>query len=190
MEAGRLRLRPILMTAFAFIFGVLPLMFATGAGAASRQSLGTDGVRRHAGGDRADAGLRAGVLCPHRAGAGRRARRPCRRPSRAPAPNTERRNDDRSIPCASEIGRRRRSPCSAARRSSACAIAGERHRRRESRRAAGDDGDARAGVAGRQEDAADLSRLSRPGRGDPRHLAAGARLRLYRSRSRPPTAPT
>ena len=41
MEAGRLRLRPILMTAFAFIFGVIPLMFATGAGAASRQSLGT-----------------------------------------------------------------------------------------------------------------------------------------------------
>jgi HAE1 family hydrophobic/amphiphilic exporter-1 len=41
MEAGRLRLRPILMTAFAFIFGVLPLMFASGAGAASRQSLGT-----------------------------------------------------------------------------------------------------------------------------------------------------
>jgi len=41
MEAGRLRLRPILMTAFAFILGVLPLMFATGAGAASRQSIGT-----------------------------------------------------------------------------------------------------------------------------------------------------
>jgi hydrophobe/amphiphile efflux-1 (HAE1) family protein len=41
MGAGRLRLRPILMTAFAFILGVLPLMFATGAGAASRQSLGT-----------------------------------------------------------------------------------------------------------------------------------------------------
>src|SRR6201999_244033 len=41
MEAGRLRLRPILMTALAFIFGVLPLMFASGAGAASRQSLGT-----------------------------------------------------------------------------------------------------------------------------------------------------
>ena len=41
MEAGRLRLRPILMTAFAFILGVLPLMIATGAGAASRQSLGT-----------------------------------------------------------------------------------------------------------------------------------------------------
>ena len=41
MEAGRLRLRPVLMTAFAFILGVLPLVFATGAGAASRQSLGT-----------------------------------------------------------------------------------------------------------------------------------------------------
>ena len=41
MEAGRLRLRPILMTAFAFILGVLPLVVATGAGAASRQSIGT-----------------------------------------------------------------------------------------------------------------------------------------------------
>jgi HAE1 family hydrophobic/amphiphilic exporter-1 len=41
MAAARLRLRPILMTAFAFILGVLPLMFATGAGAASRQSIGT-----------------------------------------------------------------------------------------------------------------------------------------------------
>jgi len=41
MEAARLRLRPILMTAFAFILGVVPLMVATGAGAASRQSIGT-----------------------------------------------------------------------------------------------------------------------------------------------------
>ena len=41
MEAARLRLRPILMTAFAFILGVVPLMIASGAGAASRQSLGT-----------------------------------------------------------------------------------------------------------------------------------------------------
>jgi hydrophobe/amphiphile efflux-1 (HAE1) family protein len=40
-EAARLRLRPILMTAFAFILGVVPLMMATGAGAASRQSIGT-----------------------------------------------------------------------------------------------------------------------------------------------------
>ncbi len=40
-EAARLRLRPILMTAFAFILGALPLMLASGAGAASRQSIGT-----------------------------------------------------------------------------------------------------------------------------------------------------
>ncbi len=39
--AARLRLRPILMTSFAFILGVLPLVIATGAGAASRRSLGT-----------------------------------------------------------------------------------------------------------------------------------------------------
>jgi multidrug efflux pump subunit AcrB len=36
-----LRLRPILMTAFAFILGVVPLLKASGAGAMSRQSIGT-----------------------------------------------------------------------------------------------------------------------------------------------------
>ncbi len=41
MVAARLRLRPILMTSFAFILGVVPLVIATGAGAASRRSLGT-----------------------------------------------------------------------------------------------------------------------------------------------------
>ena len=41
IEASRMRLRPILMTSFAFILGVLPLVFATGAGAASRRALGT-----------------------------------------------------------------------------------------------------------------------------------------------------
>lgn len=41
VQAARMRFRPILMTSFAFIMGVVPLVFATGAGAASRQSLGT-----------------------------------------------------------------------------------------------------------------------------------------------------
>jgi hydrophobe/amphiphile efflux-1 (HAE1) family protein len=41
MHAARLRLRPILMTSFAFILGVLPLFLANGASAASRRSLGT-----------------------------------------------------------------------------------------------------------------------------------------------------
>ncbi len=41
IESARIRLRPILMTSFAFILGVLPLAFATGAGAASRNSVGT-----------------------------------------------------------------------------------------------------------------------------------------------------
>jgi HAE1 family hydrophobic/amphiphilic exporter-1 len=40
-QAGRTRLRPILMTSFAFILGVVPLVFATGAGAELRHSLGT-----------------------------------------------------------------------------------------------------------------------------------------------------
>ena len=41
LEACRLRLRPILMTSFAFILGVLPLAISTGAGAASRNAVGT-----------------------------------------------------------------------------------------------------------------------------------------------------
>ncbi|MBC2666422.1 multidrug efflux RND transporter permease subunit [Novosphingobium flavum] len=41
LEAARIRLRPILMTSFAFIFGVLPLAVATGAGANSRIAIGT-----------------------------------------------------------------------------------------------------------------------------------------------------
>ncbi len=41
MEAAELRLRPILMTSFAFILGILPLAFASGAGQAGRHSIGT-----------------------------------------------------------------------------------------------------------------------------------------------------
>jgi hydrophobe/amphiphile efflux-1 (HAE1) family protein len=41
LEAARLRFRPILMTSLAFIFGVLPLAFSTGAGAGARTSVGT-----------------------------------------------------------------------------------------------------------------------------------------------------
>lgn len=41
IEAGELRLRPIIMTSLAFIFGVLPLFFAVGAGANARHSIGT-----------------------------------------------------------------------------------------------------------------------------------------------------
>lgn len=41
VEAAQLRLRPILMTSFAFILGVVPLVLASGAGSEMRQSLGT-----------------------------------------------------------------------------------------------------------------------------------------------------
>jgi HAE1 family hydrophobic/amphiphilic exporter-1 len=41
VESARIRLRPILMTSFAFILGVLPLVFASGAGQAGRHSVGT-----------------------------------------------------------------------------------------------------------------------------------------------------
>lgn len=40
-DAGNVRFRPIIMTALAFVFGVMPMLFATGAGAGSRISLGT-----------------------------------------------------------------------------------------------------------------------------------------------------
>ena len=38
--AGRLRLRPIIMTSIAFVFGMVPLMFANGAGAGASKSIG------------------------------------------------------------------------------------------------------------------------------------------------------
>ena len=50
IEAAHPRLRPILMTSFAFILGLVPLLIASGAGAASRRALGTavfGGLRGH-----------------------------------------------------------------------------------------------------------------------------------------------
>lgn len=44
IEGSQARLRPILMTSFAFIFGIMPLMFATGAGAIGNRSIGTGAV--------------------------------------------------------------------------------------------------------------------------------------------------
>jgi len=41
LDGARLRIRPILMTSFAFIFGAVPLAIAFGAGAGARQSIGT-----------------------------------------------------------------------------------------------------------------------------------------------------
>ena len=73
-EAARLRLRPILMTSLAFIFGVVPLVWAIGAGAELRQTLGTAVFSGMIGVTAVRADLHAGVLChlplarrPHRA---------------------------------------------------------------------------------------------------------------------------
>jgi multidrug efflux pump subunit AcrB len=41
VEGARLRIRPVMMTSFAFILGLLPLVIATGPGAASRRAVGT-----------------------------------------------------------------------------------------------------------------------------------------------------
>ena len=88
VEAARLRFRPILMTSLAFIFGVVPLVWAVGAGAELRQTLGHDGVFRH---DRCH-GLRpdlyAGVLYRWRGwlAAGEAATRRWQRPTRRSKP--------------------------------------------------------------------------------------------------------
>ena len=89
VEAARLRLRPILMTSLAFIFGVVPLVWAVGAGAELRQNLGTAVFFGH---DRRDAvrtDLHARLLRGQpldrredRAGAGRRRKRRRRRRNR------------------------------------------------------------------------------------------------------------
>ena len=63
VEAARLRLRPILMTSFAFILGVAPLVWAIGAGAEMRQALGTAVFFGMIGVTAFGLDLHAGVLC-------------------------------------------------------------------------------------------------------------------------------
>jgi HAE1 family hydrophobic/amphiphilic exporter-1 len=53
IKGAEARLRPILMTSFAFIFGLVPLMLATGAGATGNRSIGTGAV----------GGMLIGTLC-------------------------------------------------------------------------------------------------------------------------------
>ena len=100
LEAARIRLRPILMTSFAFIFGVLPLAISTGAGANSRIAIGTAVI-----GGMLTATLLAVFYIPLvlRAGATRRARRAEEAAARTPCPRRRRRarhdpqpHDDRS----------------------------------------------------------------------------------------------
>lgn len=56
LKAAHLRFRPIVMTSLAFILGLLPLVFASGPGSASRQGIGTGVFFRYAG----------SYLCRHR----------------------------------------------------------------------------------------------------------------------------
>ncbi len=62
-QACRLRLRPILMTSFAFILGVLPMAQAVGPGAEIRQVLGTAVLNRHVRGDAVRTVSYANVFC-------------------------------------------------------------------------------------------------------------------------------
>ena len=71
-QAARTRLRPILMTSFAFILGVVPLVIATGAGAEMRQSLGTAVFFGMLGVTAVRAAVHAGLLCAGPWLAGRR----------------------------------------------------------------------------------------------------------------------
>ena len=62
IEGCRLRLRPILMTSFAFILGVLPLVVSSGSGSEMGQAIGVAVFLRHAGRDVIRPDLHADVL--------------------------------------------------------------------------------------------------------------------------------
>ena len=84
LEGARLRLRPILMTSFAFIFGCLPLWGAAGAGAAARRMLGTTVVTGMLGGDAARHLLHARAVRVRGATGGSTGRASGRTPNRRP----------------------------------------------------------------------------------------------------------
>ena len=63
VESAQVRFRPILMTSFTFILGVMPLVFASGAGASARKSLGIAVATGHVGLDLSGGAVRAVVLC-------------------------------------------------------------------------------------------------------------------------------
>ncbi len=65
VEAARIRLRPILMTSFAFILGVMPLALATGAGVGGAQLRRHRGGRRHGGVDVPVGRLHSGAVRHH-----------------------------------------------------------------------------------------------------------------------------
>ena len=194
MEAARLRLRPILMTAFAFILGVVPLMIATGRGRGEPPVDRHHGVRRHAGRDHSDPGLRPGLLRGDRDSGGNAAcgdearagawRRPCSRRNKIGDQHHAHIGKSALRRRRRRGGRHRDRRCSSTRAARWSATPPGRRRRPR------DDGHAGAGGEDRQEDDPDLSRLFGAHRSDPQHHAAGQGLRLYPAAARCRTAPT
>ena len=112
-EAARLRFRPIVMTSLAFVLGVLPLVMATGAGAAARQSMGTGVFGGMIVATFVATDLRSAVL--HRDGASA---------SRAGDRGAGRRAGRRSMSAAAAWAARRKVTARRVRRRGRCAVAG------------------------------------------------------------------